>query len=134
MVRRKMNPPKTNNLEELVREINSYPWHHQIDFSNGILSPGNVKINVLRAQAEIYFRDKLKGKSVLDIGCWDGFKRFEAKRRGASRVLATDHFAWSDRCWVKREAFELARAHLAPDVEVMDIDLPDLKPEEVRYV
>ena len=33
--------------------------------------------------------------------------------------------------WGKREAFELARAHLAPDVEVTDIDLPDLKPERV---
>jgi tRNA (mo5U34)-methyltransferase len=45
---------------------------------------------------------------------------------GASRVLATDHFAWSPDCWGNRRSFELARAHLAPDIEVMDIDLPDL--------
>jgi tRNA (mo5U34)-methyltransferase len=127
----KMCDPRLSDSEELVRKINSYPWHHQIDFGNGILSPGNTKIEVLRAQGEIYFRDQLWGKTVLDIGCWDGFNSFEAKRRGASRVLATDHFAWSDRCWGKREAFELARAHLAPDVEVMDIDLPDLTSEGV---
>jgi tRNA (mo5U34)-methyltransferase len=42
------------------------------------------------------------------------------------RVLATDHFAWSEKCWGDRRCFEIARAHLAPSVEVLDIDLPDM--------
>ena len=29
------------------------------------------------------------GKSVLDIGCWDGYWSFYAERRGAASVLAT---------------------------------------------
>lgn len=120
-----------NRLDDLRQQINNLPWHHQIDFGDGILSPGNTKIEVLRAQADIYFRVGIEGKSFLDIGCWDGFNSFEAKRRGASRVLATDHFAWSDQCWGDRRSFELARAHLAPDVQVMDVDLPGLVPARV---
>lgn len=37
----------------------------------------------------------LKGKSVLDIGAWDGFYSFECERRGAAKVVALDHYAWS---------------------------------------
>ena len=68
------------------------------------------------------------GASVLDIGCWDGFFSFDAVRRGASRVLASDHFAWSRKpgAWGDRRAFELARMHLAPQVEMLDADIDAL--------
>ena len=36
----------------------------------------------------------VNGKSVLDIGAWDGYMSFEAERRGASRVVALDEFVW----------------------------------------
>ena len=106
--------------------MNRLPWHHQIDFGSGVLSPGATKIDVLRAQADVYFKNNIKGKSVLDIGCWDGFNSFEAKRRGASRVVATDHFAWSDQCWGNRASIELAREELQLDIEIIDIDLPEI--------
>jgi tRNA (mo5U34)-methyltransferase len=118
----------TSDLEKRVHEL---PWHHQIDFGNGLLSPGSTKISTLKAQADVYFRHGMEGKEFLDIGCWDGFNSFEARRRGAARVLATDHFAWSEKCWGKRESFELARAHLAPEVDVLDIDLPELSQERI---
>jgi tRNA (mo5U34)-methyltransferase len=38
---------------------------------------------------------ELRGKSVLDIGAWDGFFSFEAERHGAARVVALDHYIWS---------------------------------------
>ncbi|MBB4003063.1 DUF1698 domain-containing protein [Aurantimonas endophytica] len=118
-------------VQQLAAQVNALPWHHQIDFGNGILSPGKAPISLFREQAEIYFRDIITGKSFLDIGCWDGFNSFEARRRGASRVLAADHFAWSDQCWGDRASFELARKHLAPEVEAIDIDLPDMTPDTV---
>ena len=117
--------------EDLQALVNQLPWHHQIDFGDGVISPGRGENGSLRAAADVYFRHGIAGKSFLDIGCWDGFNSFEASRRGASRVLATDHFAWSDQCWGNRQSFELARAHLAPTVEVMNIDLPDLTPERI---
>ena len=116
----------------LAAAVAALSWHHQIDFGNGLLSAGNTKLPVLRAQSQIYFAaDIVRGKTFLDIGCWDGYNSFEAHRRGASRVLATDHFAWSSACWGDRRAFELARAHLAPSVEMLDIDLPELTEERV---
>lgn len=59
--------------ESLAAEVRSLPWHHEIDFGNGLLSPGDTKIGVLRAQADAYFAEGIAGKSFLDIGCWDGF-------------------------------------------------------------
>jgi len=39
-----------------------------------------------------------RGKSVLDVGAWDGYWSFYAEKRGAERVLATDDRTqnWSD--------------------------------------
>jgi tRNA (mo5U34)-methyltransferase len=37
----------------------------------------------------------MAGRSVLDIGAWDGFYTFHAEHAGASRVVALDHYAWS---------------------------------------
>jgi tRNA (mo5U34)-methyltransferase len=70
--------------------------------------------------------------SVLDVGCIDGFNSFEAERRNAKRVLATDHHVWhfGGR---DRRSFEIARSALRSRVEVMDIDLPDLVPEKVGH-
>jgi tRNA (mo5U34)-methyltransferase len=116
---------------ELRTKINQISWHHQIDFGNGVTSPGSTKLDVLHKQADVYFKDEITGKTFLDIGCWDGFNSFEAYRRGASRVLATDHYAWSDECWGSRDAFEIARAHLAPSIEVMDIELSELTLERI---
>lgn len=118
--------------EALRSKINSLRWFHQIDFGNGLLAPGAKKIDVLRSEAQIYFDEPLYGLTVLDIGCWGGFNSFEAFRRGANRVLATDHFVSTDpRNIGSREAFELARERLAPSAEVLDIDIPELTPERL---
>lgn len=118
-------------MRELQQEVDALPWHHEIDFGSGVRTPGKTTLDVLLKQADVYFKDGLAGMSLIDIGCWDGFNSFEAWRRGASRVLATDYFAWSDQCWGDRASFELAREHLAPEVEVLEIDLPDITPESV---
>ena len=36
----------------------------------------------------------VSGRSVLDIGAWDGKFSFLAEKAGASRVVALDHYAW----------------------------------------
>ena len=46
---------------------------------------------------------------MLDIGAWDGFFSFEAERRGASRVLATDHFCWSGEGWGTKAGFPVQK-------------------------
>ena len=115
----------------LKEKLGSLPWFHQIDFGGGIISPGVASINVLSAQADVYFRYGIAGKSIIDIGCWDGYNCIEASRRGALRVLATDQLAWSDKCWGSQESFELAREYLAPNIEAKVADVFDLTPETV---
>lgn len=113
----------------LNERVMALPWFHELEL-DGVLTPGPVKRDVLEAQADVYFKDGVTGSTVLDVGCWDGFNSFDAHRRGAARVLATDHLVWHDGSG-SREAFELARAHLAPSVEVLDIDLSDISPATV---
>ena len=88
-------------------------------------------MDILQKQADIYFKKDITGLSVLDIGTWDGFNSFEAKRRGAGRVLATDHFAWSDQCWGDKACFDLAKELLALDIDERVIDLPDISVDTV---
>ncbi len=116
--------------DDLLKKINSLPWFHQIDLGNGILTPGRTPQKELQAMAKTIFERSLVQKTVLDIGCYDGFYSFEANKRGAKRVLATDFFMWQHdaRC---REAFEIARAYVAPDTEDKVIDIPDLSTESV---
>jgi tRNA (mo5U34)-methyltransferase len=68
---------------------------------------------------------------VLDIGAWDGFFSFEAERRGAKRVLATDSFCWGQGGWGSKAGFDLARQILGSRVEDLVIDPLDLTPERI---
>jgi tRNA (mo5U34)-methyltransferase len=120
----------SKSSDELLAQINSLPWFHSIDLGGGIVTPGRTSLEVLRTTADAVFEGTLEGKTVLDIGCYNGAYSFEAVRRGAKRVLATDHFVWQADPRI-REAFDLARAFAAPDVEAMVADLDDLTPQSV---
>ena len=115
----------------LRAQIGGMRWFHEIDLGDGVLSPGWIRRDKVARQARLMFDRPLAGKSVLDIGCWDGAYSIEASQRGAARVLATDHFAWSDACWGDRRCAELALAHRAPDVELMDVEVSGLTVERV---
>jgi len=121
------------SAEEGLRErAGELRWFHELDLGGGTVTAGKTPLPVLQGLADIYFRDGVDGRSVLDIGCWDGFHSFEASRRGARDVLATDHFAWnSSACWGNRECFDIARALLAPEVRVREIEVSDLSVERV---
>ena len=72
--------------------------------------------------------DDLSSKTVLDVGAWDGFYSFESERRGASRVVAADHFVWGE---FTQAGFLLAREALGSRVEAADIDVPDICPDRL---
>lgn len=60
------------------------------------------------------------------------FFSFEAERRGASRILATDSFVWRSDVFKGKQGFELARKVLNSKVEDMEIDIMDLSPDKVE--
>lgn len=111
--------------DALRSEIDALPWFHSIDFGDGIVSKGGIRRSAVMRMADKLLDVPLEGRSFLDIGTWNGAYSIEASRRGASRVLATDHFIWNVDP-KSRRAFDLARAKLAPNIEVMDIDVDSL--------
>jgi tRNA (mo5U34)-methyltransferase len=115
--------------EELSRRIQEIRWHHSIDLGNGLVTPGNV--DNMTKLARLGFPERFDGLSVLDIGAWDGFYSFEAERRGADRVLATDHFCWNGPGPGTKQGFDLAHQALGSRVEQLEIDPLDLDREQI---
>lgn len=104
-------------------------WYHTIDLGGGVITRG-VDDSPLRL-ARVQLPESLRGKTVLDIGAWDGFFSFECERRGAARVVAADHFSWHGTGWGTKAGFTLAREALDSRVEDLDIDVMDLSPERI---
>jgi tRNA (mo5U34)-methyltransferase len=74
---------------DLLARVQALTWVHTIDLGNGIVTPGMwgpPPPTIMHALDTIDFQ----GKKVLDIGCWDGLWSFEAEKRGAKIVVATD--------------------------------------------
>jgi tRNA (mo5U34)-methyltransferase len=115
-----------------MKEFSEIRWFHSIDLGGGLhtISAEHTRAEAEREEACLGPVD-FRGKSVLDVGAWDGNFSFAAKRRGAARVLATDHFCWSGAGWGSKDGFEFARARLGLQVEDLDIDVDDLAPERV---
>jgi tRNA (mo5U34)-methyltransferase len=105
--------------EELQRQIDAIDWYHEFDFGDGLRA-------VTKSQAALHRRfwkfiemrlDTIdfKGKTVLDIGCWDGYWSFYAERRGAKRVLATDDVSQN---WAQGTGLHLAKRLLKSNIEI----------------
>jgi tRNA (mo5U34)-methyltransferase len=124
-----MSQMPSGNLRARVEALR---WYHTIDLGEGVVTKG-VDNTPLRL-ASLDFPASLAGRSVLDIGAWDGFFSFEAERRGASRVVACDSYSWHGLGWGTgngKAGFALAREALGSRVEDLDLDVMDLSPERV---
>src|SRR5579875_1114500 len=78
------------SADELRARADALGWFHRIDLGQGVETNG-------LSSGPYVGPDKLPelaGKSVLDIGAWDGYYSFQAERLGARRVVALDHYVW----------------------------------------
>jgi len=73
----------------LKDEADRFRWFHRIDLGDGVLTnaPGPLPWGPQHFPS-------VAGRSVLDIGAWDGGYSFMVEREGAARVVALDHYAW----------------------------------------
>jgi tRNA (mo5U34)-methyltransferase len=116
-------------IEALKQAVAAVQWWHTIDLGNGVVTAGGDPTPARLPELQI--PHDLTGLTVLDIGAWDGFFAFEAERRGARRVLATDSFCWGQGGWGTKAGFELARQALGSHVEDLDIDPLELSPDRI---
>ncbi len=112
-------------LQERVDELR-HKFHSPFDFGADIKTkPRHVERRFARRLRLLKLPD-LSGKTVLDIGAWDGYFAFEFERRGAKRVLAVD--LWDEGAL---QAFLLARERFNSQVEYKRLDAHDVSPDNV---
>lgn len=102
-------------------------WFHTFALAPGVYTPGLARDHRYRAQ--VLGRDRLRGRSVLDIGSFDGFYAFLAEARGARRVVAVDNEQYVD--WIRGRfgielepaaGFKTVRRLLSSKVEYRRLD------------
>jgi tRNA (mo5U34)-methyltransferase len=80
---------------DLHSSIQDHLWFHSFEFGDGLKATGIKPVDLLHSEWTSFQVPDLLGKSVLDIGAWDGWFSFRAEAAGASRVVALDHYAWA---------------------------------------
>lgn len=120
---------RAGHADDLAVRAAEIGWFHSIELRPGFTTRGlddtSARVELLRIPAD------LSGKSVLDVGAWDGFFSFEAERRGADRVVALDSHAWTLDGGRGKAGFELARDALGSRVEDIQMEVLDISPERV---
>jgi tRNA (mo5U34)-methyltransferase len=104
----------------------SIDWWHQIELPGNYVTPG---IDRSAEKLKALHLPDLTGKTVLDVGAFDGYFSFAAERLGASRVVALDTFVWQRPGG--KAGFEYARNALDSDVEDIEVEVLDISPETV---
>lgn len=87
------NESAKNRIRQMVDSVGF--WWHSIELGEGVVTPGKKSPAWLEKEFHALQLPPLNGKTVLDIGAWDGYYSFMAERLGAKRVVALDHYVWS---------------------------------------
>lgn len=111
-------------------QIDRLAWYHDFDFPNGLVARTRHRDDAAFFKlwwsflADQLSSIDLAGKTVIDVGCWDGYFSFLMERRGAKSVLAVDDFSQN---WGSADCFRIAhelynsKVTLMPDVSVYDL-------------
>lgn len=120
-----------SELREQVRKVGveqtdmllSGSWWHSIDLGKGRVTPGVHSLAEMQGlYASLDLPEDLGGKTLLDIGCWDGFYTFETERHGA-KVTSVD-------CWHPSNYF-LAHEALKSKAEFIEASVYELGKDQI---
>jgi len=110
--------------EALRAQITALKWCHPLELRGIQTRPEwYVRRRFERRLKFLQIPKDLTGKTVLDIGAWDGFFSFECERRGAARVVAIDSYAWDHH---GKDGFLLAHDVLGSKVEHRRMNAEDI--------
>jgi tRNA (mo5U34)-methyltransferase len=145
--------PETSPAERIVADVqaigapaadaervrDSVPlWFHTFALSPGVYTPGIARDHGYRLA--VLGADRFAGRSVLDVGAFDGFYSFLAEVRGARRVVAVDNEQYVD--WVRARfgvtltggaGFRAIAGLLASRVEYRRMDALDVRELGERF-
>ncbi len=117
--------------DQLRTKVARTSWYHEFEFPNGIRTEasGNEAERAAHRRIWSFIEEGLepvdfRGKSVLEIGCWDGYWSFFVERKGAKSVLATDDLTQN---WSDGGGIHLAKDLLRSAVEIrQDLSIYDI--------
>jgi tRNA (mo5U34)-methyltransferase len=119
-------------IQTFQEEMDAIKWWHPIRIGD-ITTPG------MNTETEDTFNnlgipEDLTGKTVLDIGAWDGYYSFGCENRKADRVVASDRFVWDNNeigghWWNNDQGFKFAHKYLDSKVEQLFASVEELNPE-----
>ena len=111
---------RRNNIQEVLDEIGLY---HSFQLPDGRTLRGTISMEEQQARLAAFgLPDDLRGKTVLDIGPWDGFYTFEMERRGAT-VTAIDY--------VDLDTFRELHRAFQSKARYLRLDVYELDPQRV---
>lgn len=101
-------------------ELDAITWYHEFDFGRGLRTKTHCHQidqhrHIWRFMESHLAAVDFRGKSVLDIGTWDGYWSFYAENRGAKSVLASDDLGQN---WSAGRGIHLAKELLGSHVEI----------------
>lgn len=73
--------------EELDKVFSYHKWRQKILIKDGVYTPGHIDNNIW---LDLGLPESVEGLTILDIGSNDGQLVFEAEKRGAKKVYASD--------------------------------------------
>jgi tRNA (mo5U34)-methyltransferase len=100
-------------MNETLKDMNEIRFWHQVPLDDGRVTPGQVPISKLE-NAYLFSSLDFKGKSVIDIGCWDGYFSFMAEKRGATRVVGFDDPSYR---WGEMDGWNFLKDHFNSKAE-----------------
>ena len=118
-------------IDSIKEEMDAIYWWHPITIGD-YTTPGHNH-ETPDTFDNLGLPESLEGKSVLDIGAWDGYYSFGCEKLGAKRVVASDKFVWQPNNMVdwnfSDAGFKFAHKHLSSKVEQLFASVEELDPE-----
>jgi tRNA (mo5U34)-methyltransferase len=122
------------DVSELRARVDSLVWYHTLDLGCGVVTDGYCKSYLGDGELPDF-----RGKTVLDIGAWDGYYSFLAERSGASRVVSLDHYAWGvdfakrNPYWVECHDKAVLPDHTLDTTEFWNRELPGKRGFDIAH-
>ena len=114
---------QTKMSKSLDEIFSTHHLHQTWEVESGFSTPGRNPIELILNKCQI--PNDLTGKSVLDVGAWNGCYSFECEKRGAQKVVAAD--LWNP----DYTGFNDLKRYLNSQVTYEQISVYDLSSEQL---